>query len=43
LSSVQKITVSITVQSKNPDVQFGGQSTITMSSSADLRNHGLSS
>jgi Tfp pilus assembly protein PilW len=42
LGSVQKITVSITVQSRNPDVQFGGQSTITMSSSADLRNHGLS-
>ena len=41
LSSVQKITVSVTVQSRNPDVQFGGQSTITMSSSADLRNHGL--
>ena len=43
LSAVQKIAVSITVQSKNPDVQFGGQSTITMSSSADLRNHGLPS
>ena len=43
LSAVQKITISITVQSKNPDVQFGGQSTITMSSSADLRNHGLPS
>jgi type II secretory pathway pseudopilin PulG len=43
LSSVQKITVSITVQSKSPDVQFGGQSTVTMSSSADLRNHGLPS
>ncbi len=43
LNSVQKITVSITVQSKSSDVQFGGQSTITMSSSADLRNHGLPS
>jgi type II secretory pathway component PulJ len=43
LSSVQKILISVTVQSKNPDVQFGGQSTITMSSSADLRNHGLPS
>jgi type IV pilus assembly protein PilW len=43
LNSVQKIAVSITVQSRNPDVQFGGQSTITMSSSADLRNHGLAS
>ncbi len=43
LSSVQKIAVSVTVQSRNPDVQFGGQSTITMSSNADLRNHGLPS
>jgi type IV pilus assembly protein PilW len=43
LNSVQKIAVSITVQSRNPDVQFGGQSTITMSSGADLRNHGLAS
>ncbi len=43
LSSVQKITISVTVQSKNPDTQFGGQSSITMSSSADLRNHGLPS
>jgi Tfp pilus assembly protein PilW len=43
LSSLQKITISITVQSSNPDTQFGGQSTITMSSSADLRNHGLPS
>jgi Tfp pilus assembly protein PilW len=43
LSAIQKIAISITVQSKNPDVQFGGQSNITMSSSADLRNHGLPS
>jgi type IV pilus assembly protein PilW len=43
LSGVQKITITVSVQSRNPDVQFGGQSTITMSSSADLRNHGLSS
>lgn len=43
LSAVQKITISITVQSKNTDVQFGGQSTINMSSSADLRNHNLPS
>jgi Tfp pilus assembly protein PilW len=41
LSSVQKVTISLTVQSKNSDVQFGGQSSITMSSSADLRNHNL--
>jgi type II secretory pathway pseudopilin PulG len=43
LSFVQKITISVTVQSKSPDPQFGGQSSITMSSSADLRNHGLPS
>ena len=43
LSAVQKITVSITIQAKSNDTQFGGQSTITMSSSADLRNHGLPS
>jgi type II secretory pathway pseudopilin PulG len=41
LSNVQKILVSITVQAKSPDTQFGGQSTITMSSIAELRNHGL--
>jgi hypothetical protein len=41
LLAVQKITVSVSVQSKNPDVQFGGQSTITMSSGADLRNHNV--
>jgi Tfp pilus assembly protein PilW len=43
LSVVQKITISITVQSKSSDVQFGGQSSVTMSSSADLRNHNLPS
>jgi hypothetical protein len=43
LSAVQKVTISITVQSKNTDVQFGGLSSITMSSSADLRNHNLPS
>lgn len=43
LSAVQKITISITVQSKNTDAQFGGLSNITMSSSADLRNHNLPS
>jgi type IV pilus assembly protein PilW len=43
LAAVQKITISVTVQSKNPNIDFGGQSTTTMSSSADLRNHGLAS
>jgi Tfp pilus assembly protein PilW len=41
LNGVQKINVSITIQSKSTDVQFGGLSTITMSSNADLRNHNL--
>jgi len=43
LSAVQKIMISVSVQAASPDVQFGGQSTVTMSSSADLRNHGLPS
>ncbi len=43
LSAVQQIAISITIQSKNTDAQFGGQSSITMSSSADLRNHNLPS
>lgn len=43
LMNVQQIRISLTVQSKSPDVQFGGQPNVTMSSSADLRNHGLSS
>jgi Tfp pilus assembly protein PilW len=41
LRSIQKVTISLTVQSKNSDVQFGGQSSLTMSSSADLRNHNV--
>ena len=43
LAGVQKITVAVTVQSKSTDVAYGGQSTITMSLNADLRNHGLPS
>jgi Tfp pilus assembly protein PilW len=42
-SAVQKIVISITIQAKSNDMEFGGQSTITMSSAADLRNHGLAS
>ena len=41
LSNVQKIAISVTVEAKSPDTQFGGGSTTTMSSTADLRNHGL--
>ena len=40
-SKIQRVRVSITVQAKSLDTSYGGQSTITMSSSADLRNHGL--
>jgi len=41
LSNVQKIAISVTVQAKSKDPQFGGQTNITMTSTADLRNHGL--
>lgn len=41
LASVQKVMVSITIQAKSPDTQYGGQTTTTMTSTADLRNHGL--
>jgi type II secretory pathway pseudopilin PulG len=43
LSKVQKIAISVTVQAKSKDTEFGGQTSITMSSSADLRNHGIPS
>jgi prepilin-type N-terminal cleavage/methylation domain-containing protein len=43
LANVQQIRISITVQSKSSDAQFGGQSSLTMLLTADLRNHGLSS
>jgi type II secretory pathway component PulJ len=40
-ANVQTIAISVTLQAKSQDIQYGGQSTITMSSTADLRNHGL--
>jgi Tfp pilus assembly protein PilW len=40
-SNVQKIEISVTIQAKSKDTQYGGQSLLTMSSTADLRNHGL--
>lgn len=40
LSSVKKIVVSLTVQPRSTDSQFTG-SAVTMSATADLRNHGL--
>ena len=41
--TVQRVQVTLTVQSKNPDQQFGGQLNATMTSNADLRNRGLPS
>jgi len=43
LTAVKKITVVVTVEPKSTDVEFGSQSTVTMSLTADLRNHGLPS
>jgi type II secretory pathway component PulJ len=40
-NNVQKIAISVTVEAKSTDTQYGGGSTTTMISSADLRNHGL--
>jgi Tfp pilus assembly protein PilW len=39
-SSVKKIVISLTVQPRSSDSQFTG-SPVTMSATADLRNHGL--
>jgi Tfp pilus assembly protein PilW len=39
-SSVKRIVISITVQPRSSDSQFAG-SPVTMSATADLRNHGL--
>jgi prepilin-type N-terminal cleavage/methylation domain-containing protein len=42
LAAVQRVTVAVTIQSKNPDPDFGaGQLTATMTSNVDLRNIGL--
>jgi Tfp pilus assembly protein PilW len=42
LTSIKRISVSITIQSKNPHVYFGGgQINATMVSNADLRNVGV--
>ncbi|MBI2089110.1 MAG: prepilin-type N-terminal cleavage/methylation domain-containing protein [Deltaproteobacteria bacterium] len=42
LANIQRVSISVTVQSKNPDAEFGGQLNATMTSNADLRNRGLS-
>lgn len=41
LAAIQRVSASITVQSKKPDTEFGGQLNATMTSNADLRNRGL--
>ena len=44
LANVQRISITLTVQSKNPDSQFGGQQLdATLTSNVDLRNRGLPS
>jgi type IV pilus assembly protein PilW len=44
LSSIQRVQITLTVQSKNPDSQFGGQQLdATLTSNVDLRNRGLPS
>jgi prepilin-type N-terminal cleavage/methylation domain-containing protein len=41
LPNIQRVLITLTVQSKNPDGVFGGQLNATMTSNADLRNRGL--
>lgn len=43
LSNIQRVLITVTVKSLNPDTEFGGQLTATMTSNADLRNRGLPS
>jgi type II secretory pathway pseudopilin PulG len=43
LATIQKVTVTMAVQSKSTDVNFSGPTTVTMSLNADLRNRGLPS
>ena len=41
VANIQRLKVSITFQSKNPDAEFGGQLTSIVSSNIELRNVGL--
>jgi len=41
LANIQRVVISLTVQSKNTDTEFGGQINATVTSSVDLRNRGL--
>ncbi len=41
--TIQRVNITLIVQSLKPDAEFGGQLTVTMTSNADLRNRGLPS
>jgi Tfp pilus assembly protein PilW len=41
VGNIQRVKVTLTVESKNPDGEFGGQMTSTVYSNIDLRNRGL--
>ncbi len=41
LGNIQRLLITATVESKNPDSEFGGASTAVMKSNVDLRNRGL--
>ena len=43
LLTIQRVLITLTVQSLKPDTEFGSQLTVTMTSNADLRNRGLPS
>jgi hypothetical protein len=42
LANIQRVLITLTVQSKYPDPEFGGQLKATMTSNVNLRNRGLS-
>jgi hypothetical protein len=41
IANIQRVKISLTIQSKNPDPEFGGQLTATVTSNMELRNVGL--
>ena len=43
LVNIQRVLITLIIQSLRPDTEFGGQLTTTMTSNADLRNRGLPS
>jgi prepilin-type N-terminal cleavage/methylation domain-containing protein len=40
LGNIQRVSISLTVQGRNPDAQFSGVLSATMTSNVDLRNRG---